>query len=55
MTVEMKSFLIGLIGSGLDGSLSPSMHEREGERQGFRYIYKRIDLAKLNVDHKSPP
>jgi shikimate dehydrogenase len=55
MTVEMKSFLIGLIGSGLDGSLSPSMHEREGEQQGFRYIYKRIDLAKLNVDHKALP
>lgn len=55
MTVEKDSLLIGLIGSGLDGSLSPAMHEREGERQGFRYVYKRIDLAKLKVGQKSLP
>ena len=55
MAVEKKSFLIGLIGSGLDGSLSPSMHEREGEQQGFRYMYRRIDLAKLKVTLSALP
>lgn len=47
--------LVGLIGSGIDGSLTPSMHEREGDRQGLRYLYKRIDLAKLGLDQKALP
>lgn len=55
MTAERKSVLVGLIGSGIDGSLTPSMHEREGDRQGLRYMYKRIDLAKLELDQKALP
>lgn len=47
--------LVGLIGSGIDGSLTPSMHEREGDRQGLRYTYKHIDLAKLALGHKALP
>lgn len=47
-----QSFLIGLIGQGIGGSLSPAMHEEEGRRQGFNYVYRRIDLdaLKLGVD-----
>jgi shikimate dehydrogenase len=39
-----KSVLVGLIGAGIQSSLSPAMHEREGAAQGFRYVYRLIDL-----------
>jgi shikimate dehydrogenase len=38
------SILVGLIGAGIQSSLSPAMHEREGEAQGLRYEYRLIDL-----------
>jgi len=38
------SFLVGLIGSGIQASRTPTMHMAEGARQGFSYIYKLIDL-----------
>jgi shikimate dehydrogenase len=47
-----QSILIGLIGSGIGSSLTPAMHEREGDMQGMRYLYRIIDLdvLKLGVD-----
>ena len=39
------SVLAGLIGSGIQASRTPSLHEREGAEQGLRYIYKIIDIA----------
>ncbi|WP_414448345.1 shikimate dehydrogenase [Burkholderia sp. 22PA0099] len=49
---DKTSFLIGLIGQGIGGSLSPAMHEREGGLQGFNYVYRRLDLdvLKMSVD-----
>ncbi|MCA3805448.1 shikimate dehydrogenase, partial [Burkholderia sp.] len=47
--MSRPSFLIGLIGQGIGGSLSPAMHEEEGFRQGFGYVYRRIDLDALGV------
>lgn len=41
--------LAGLIGSGIQASLTPAMHEREGAAQGLRYIYKRIDIERLDL------
>jgi shikimate dehydrogenase len=41
--------LAGLIGSGIQASRSPSLHEREGAEQGLRYIYKIIDIAALGL------
>jgi shikimate dehydrogenase len=41
--------LAGLIGSGIQASRTPSMHEQEGAEQGLRYIYKLIDLDKLGL------
>lgn len=41
--------LAGLIGSGIQGSLTPAMHEREGAEQGLRYLYKRIDIERLGL------
>jgi len=43
------SILVGLIGAGIQSSLSPAMHEREGEAQGFRYAYRLIDLDGLGL------
>ncbi|GGE94514.1 shikimate dehydrogenase [Sphingomonas prati] len=40
-------WLIGLIGEGIGGSLSPAMHMAEGDAQGCRYIYRIIDLVAL--------
>ena len=34
-----------LIGEGIAGSLTPSMHEAEAEAQGFAYHYARFDTA----------
>lgn len=47
--VDKTSFLIGLIGQGIGGSLSPAMHEREGGLQGFNYVYRRLDLDVLQM------
>jgi shikimate dehydrogenase len=46
------AYLLGLIGSGIQGSRTPTMHEREGARRGFRTIYRLIDITplKLTVD-----
>ena len=36
--------LVGLIGAGIQRSLSPAMHEQEGRAQGLRLHYQLIDL-----------
>lgn len=36
---------VALIGAGIDGSLSPALHEREGARLGFDYSYELRDLG----------
>ncbi|KGW42059.1 shikimate dehydrogenase [Burkholderia pseudomallei] len=50
-----RSFLIGLIGAGIGGSLSPAMHEAEGRRQGLNYVYRRIDLDALGLTADALP
>lgn len=47
--MSKPSFLIGLIGSGIQASRTPPMHEREGDEQGLRYTYKTIDLDRLGL------
>lgn len=49
------SFLIGLIGEGIQGSRSPDMHQREADRQGLRLIYQRIDLKVLGLGVEALP
>jgi shikimate dehydrogenase len=41
------AILAGLIGAGIEKSLTPAMHEREGAAQGLVYIYRLIDLDRL--------
>lgn len=55
MSAEKQSVLLGLIGYGIQGSLTPSMHEREGEEQGLRTIYKKIDLQQLGLGAEALP
>lgn len=45
----MDSYLVGLVGTGIGPSLSPALHEREAERLGLRYLYRRLDLGALGL------
>lgn len=44
---QRPSLVLGLIGSGIQASLTPARHEREGEAQGLRVIYRLIGLDRL--------
>jgi quinate/shikimate dehydrogenase (NAD+) len=41
-----SKFLVGLIGEGIQESLSPALHEQEARRQGLILHYQLIDLAR---------
>jgi len=42
-----RPVLVGLIGAGIQASRTPLMHELEGARRGLRYIYRLIDIEKI--------
>ncbi len=44
MTETMKKLLCGLIGQGIQRSLTPAMQEEEAQAQGLRLHYQLIDL-----------
>ena len=46
---------IGLVGRGIGGSLSPLMHEREGQRLGLDYRYHLIDFDRLGLSDAQLP
>ncbi|MGF9758403.1 shikimate dehydrogenase [Microvirga sp. 0TCS3.31] len=41
--------LVGLVGTGIQASRTPALHEREGAELGLRYVYKLIDLEVLGL------
>jgi shikimate dehydrogenase len=45
------SILAGLIGAGIQLSRTPALHEQEGAAQGLGYLYRLIDLDKLQLDN----
>ncbi|MGR6964711.1 shikimate dehydrogenase [Geodermatophilus sp. URMC 61] len=47
MTGDAQGFLVGLVGSGIGPSLTPPLHEREADELGLRYLYRRLDLDRL--------
>ncbi|MBV9758015.1 MAG: shikimate dehydrogenase, partial [Alphaproteobacteria bacterium] len=47
--MSKPSFLVGLIGAGIQGSRTPALHEHEGDAQGLRYLYRIIDLEQLGL------
>ncbi|WP_298961385.1 shikimate dehydrogenase [uncultured Methylobacterium sp.] len=55
MSRDRRSVLVGLIGSGIQASRTPPMHEREGEAQGLRLIYRTIDLVPLGLGAEALP
>jgi shikimate dehydrogenase len=56
MTVTRKpSVLAGLIGSGIQASRTPALHEHEGDAQGIRYLYRLLDLDTLKLDITALP
>jgi len=46
---KRPTILVGLIGAGIGKSLTPAMHEREGDMQGMRYVYQSVDLDELQL------
>lgn len=53
MSNRTESYLLGLVGDGVMPSLTPPMHEREGDVQGLRYLYRPIDLVDLGLSPES--
>ncbi len=47
MTTPRQRILLGLIGAGIGRSLTPAMHEQEGDASGLRCLYQIIDLDAL--------
>ncbi len=52
---DQPSILLGLIGYGIQASLTPAMHEREAAEHGLRCIYQRIDLQQLGLGVEALP
>ena len=50
-----KKILLGLIGAGIQRSLSPALHEEEGRRHGLRVHYQLIDLDAAGVGVEALP
>ena len=42
---QAPGLLLGLIGSGIQASRAPALHEGEAAEQGLRAMYKLIDIA----------
>jgi shikimate dehydrogenase len=45
-----KTYLVGLLGRGLDGSRSPEMHEGEAAALGLPLVYRVADFDRLGYD-----
>jgi shikimate dehydrogenase len=44
-----RRLLLGLIGTGIGSSLSPTLHEREADALGWRCLYRLVDLDELGL------
>jgi shikimate dehydrogenase len=44
-----NALLLGLIGSGIQASRTPALHEQEGAAQGLRCLYQLIDIDRLQL------
>ena len=44
-----RRFVVGLLGSGIAGSLTPGLHEAEADRLGLAYAYRLLDLDALGM------
>jgi len=55
VTGRGPSFLLGLIGAGIQASRTPGMHELEGDALGLRILYRLIDLDRLGLGPEALP
>ncbi|MFZ1568294.1 MAG: shikimate dehydrogenase [Thiolinea sp.] len=46
---QRRKVLAGLIGQGIQGSLTPAMHQAEGERLGLHYFYQLLDTDQMHA------
>jgi len=46
---------VGLIGAGIQASLTPAMHVAEGRAHGLDYAYRLIDIDQMGVEPSSLP
>jgi len=53
--VSGRTYLTGLIGTGIGPSLSPALHENEGTALGLRYLYRRIDIGDAGLTAADTP
>jgi len=51
----MKKLLLGLIGAGIQRSLSPALQEEEARHHGLRLHYQLIDLTPAGVGNEALP
>ncbi|WP_455274717.1 shikimate dehydrogenase [Rhizobium herbae] len=52
---RLKPLKAGLIGAGIQASLTPAMHMQEGAAQGFAYDYQLIDLNQRGLTPENLP
>lgn len=52
---QRRRVLIGLIGAGIQKSLTPALHEAEGDAHHLRYQYRLIDLNELGATPQDLP
>src|SRR3954447_19234995 len=45
-----RSYTVGLIGAGIQGSFSPALHEREARELGFDCEYRLFDIDELGAE-----
>ncbi|MDN0075156.1 shikimate dehydrogenase [Crenobacter sp. SG2303] len=50
-----RTWLVGLIGEGIQASRSPYLHEQEARAQGLRYLYQLVDLNVLDLTPDALP
>lgn len=48
-----ESFLVGLLGSGINASLTPPMHEMAADQLGIRYLYRPLNIDALGPHQRA--
>ncbi len=52
---DQDSFVLGLVGAGINASLTPAMQEREGQASGLTLTYRLIDMERLGLGTSDLP
>ncbi len=52
---DRTSYLLGLLGAGIGGSLTPAMQEREGRESGLDLVYRLLDAEQRGFDADDLP